>query len=81
MIQSLLPILSRRFTIWSSKTWSRSRSSLSGLVDPGEGQGGRINFPVLLIKTVFEGDLVYAPVIRKGYWEVELTDFALGDKN
>lgn len=28
----------------------------------------------------FEGDLKWAPVIRKGYWEVKLSNFAIGDK-
>lgn len=45
----------------------------------GEGQGGELTFGAV-DKDRFEGDLVYAPVIRKGYWEVELTDFALGGK-
>jgi saccharopepsin len=45
----------------------------------GENEGGELTFGAV-DKERFEGELVYAPVIRKGYWEVELSDFALGDK-
>lgn len=29
----------------------------------------------------FQGPLKYAPVVRKGYWEVELTSFSIGDND
>jgi len=45
-----------------------------------EGEGGELMFGGV-DSTRYEGDIHYAPVIRKGYWEVELEDFALGDKH
>lgn len=44
-----------------------------------EGEGGELTFGAI-DHDKYEGELRYAPVTRKGYWEVEMTDFALGDK-
>lgn len=40
--------------------------------------GGELLFGAI-DEEAFEGPLVYAPVIRKGYWEVELAGLQLGD--
>ena len=45
-----------------------------------DGEGGELVFGAV-DRERFEGEIHYAPVIRKGYWEVELEDFALGDKH
>jgi saccharopepsin len=44
-----------------------------------EGEGGELTFGDI-DEDKYEGEIKYAPVIRKGYWEVELNDFALGDR-
>lgn len=41
--------------------------------------GGELVFGAI-DESRYEGELVYAPVIRKGYWEVKLDDLKIGDQ-
>jgi len=62
------------FSVWLGRIASNNDSSSADTdaVDGGELLFGGIN------KTRFVGELVYAPVVRKGYWEVAFTKLMLG---
>jgi saccharopepsin len=48
--------------------------------DSKKGEEGEIMFGGI-DSTKFTGDITYAPVVRKGYWEVELgSTMLIGDK-
>lgn len=46
----------------------------------GMSEGGSLVFGGVE-EEYFEGPLKYAPVVRKGYWEVELSSFSVGENN